>query len=110
VVFGAAAHTAQISMQASSQDNVSRQFHFEFRGNNLACPLASFCGSFWGYVKRKVHEARSSSTDHLKQRIRYGIQGIHSETLRRVTTLFPSRLQECIEQHGGHLQRVILKQ
>jgi len=38
------------------------------------------------------------------------IQGIPDGMLHRVMTAFPSRLQQCTEQHGGHLQSVVFKQ
>jgi hypothetical protein len=63
----------------------------------------------WGYVKSKVYETCPANIDDLKQRIRECTQGIPKEMLR-VTTAMPSRLQECIERHGGHLQSVIFKQ
>jgi len=39
----------------------------------------------------------------LKQRIQQYIQGIPRETLQLITTAFPSRLQEPIERHDGHV-------
>jgi hypothetical protein len=61
----------------------------------------------WGYVKSKVYETPPANIDDLKSRILECIQRIPKEMLQRVMTAFPSRLQECIERHGGHLQSVL---
>ena len=64
----------------------------------------------WCYIKNRVYETRSANIRDLKQWNLECIQGIPKEMLQRVMTAFPSRLQECIERHGGHLQNVIFKQ
>jgi len=63
----------------------------------------------WGYVKSKVQETHPANTAPFKRRILRHIPGILKEMLH-VMTAFTSRLQECTEQHGGHLQNVILEQ
>jgi hypothetical protein len=55
-------------------------------------------------------KTRPANIDDLKKRIWECVQGISKEMLQHVMTAFPSQLQECIEQHGCHLQRVIFKQ
>jgi len=65
---------------------------------------------FWGYVKSKVCGNRSSNIADLKQRILECIQGILKEMLLCVLTVLPSRMQECIERHGGQLKSVTFKQ
>jgi hypothetical protein len=57
-----------------------------------------------------VYETRPANIDELKRRIQECIQGIPNKMLRRVMTSLPSRLKECIERNGGHLQSVIYKQ
>jgi len=66
----------------------------------------------WGYITNKVrvYATLPANIADLKQRIMESIQGIPKETLQRVMTAFPSRLQECIERHAGHLQSVTFKQ
>jgi len=58
----------------------------------------------WGYVR-----TRPANTDDLKQHMRQSIQGIRKEMLQCVMTSCPSQLQECNDQHGGHLQSVMFK-
>jgi hypothetical protein len=58
----------------------------------------------------KVYETRPANIAELQQKILECIQEIPKEMLQRVMTAFPSRLQECIERHGGHIQSVIFKQ
>lgn len=48
--------------------------------------------------------------DDLKQRIQKCIQGITTKVIQSVMTAITSRLQECIERHGGHRQSVLVKQ
>jgi hypothetical protein len=64
----------------------------------------------WGYVTSKAHGTRPANTDDLKQGILECLQGNTEEMLQRVTVSFPTRMQECIERHGGYIQSVILKQ
>jgi len=65
---------------------------------------------FLGCAKSKVYETPPANIDDLKRRILESIQRIPKEMLQRVMTAFPSRLQECIERHGGHLQSVLFNQ
>lgn len=64
----------------------------------------------WDYVKRKIYKTHPANIDYLQQQILEFIQGIPEEMLQRVMTAFQLRPQECIEQHGGHIQSVIFKQ
>ena len=109
---GATAHTARTSMTVLRTMFPGRlisrfgDITWPARSPDLAVPDYFL----WGYVKSKVYETRPANIDDLKQRIRECTQGIPKEMLQRVMTAFPSRLQECIERHGGHLQSVIFKQ
>ena len=62
------------------------------------------------YVESAVHATRPANIDDLEHRILERIQRIPKEMLQRVMTAFPSRLQECTERRGGHLQCVVFKQ
>jgi len=67
----------------------------------------------WGYVRSKVYklyEICPANIYDLKHQILECVQGIPKALLRRVITVFPLQVQECIERHGGHLQSVIFKQ
>ena len=64
----------------------------------------------WGYVRSKIYETHPANTDDLKQQIWQCIQGTRKEMLQCVMASCPSQLQECKEQHGGHLQSVMFKQ
>jgi hypothetical protein len=62
-----------------------------------------------GLVASKVYETRPTNVADLQQQILVCIQDIPEEMLQRVMRSFPSRLQQCTEQHGGHLQSVVFK-
>jgi hypothetical protein len=108
---GAPAHTAQISMQVVRTVFLGRHIS---RYEEIIWPaclpdhVVSHC-FLWDYIKSKVYETHPAIIADLKQRILECIQGIPKEMLC-VMSAFPSRLQECTEQHGGHLQSVIFKQ
>jgi hypothetical protein len=57
----------------------------------------------------KPRYTRLANTNDL-QTPNSSIQGITNEMLRRVMILLPSRLQDCTEQHSGHVQSVIFRQ
>jgi hypothetical protein len=103
---GATAHTAEISMQVLRTMFPDR---LVTRFGDINCPVHSpelvvpdyF---LWGYVRSKVYETRPANIAGLKQRILDCIQRIPKLVLKSVMTAFPSRLQECIERHGGHHQ------
>jgi hypothetical protein len=61
-----------------------------------------------GYVQSKAYKTHPGNINNLKWWIQERIQGNPKEMLC-VMTVFPSWPQECTEQHGGHLQSVILK-
>ena len=103
---GAAAHTAEISMQVLRTMFPDR---LVTRFRDIIWPacwrnLVVTDYFLWGYVRSKVYETCPANIAELKQRILDFIQGIPKSVLQRVMTAFPSRLQECIERHGGHYQ------
>ena len=65
---------------------------------------------FWGHVKSKVYGTGPANIANLKHRFQECFQGAPKEMLQRLTTTLSSRMQECIERHGGHIQSVIFEQ
>lgn len=61
----------------------------------------------WGYLKSKVYNPLPSNLNVLKQRITEEINSIPRALLQRVIENFSSRLNECEEANGAHLQTVV---
>jgi hypothetical protein len=100
----ATAHTAEISMQVLRTLFPDRLVTcFEDITWPARSPDLVISDNFlWGYVRNKVYETCSANIADLKQRILDCIEKIPKSMFQRVMTAFPSRPQECIEQHGGH--------
>jgi len=109
---GATAQAAEVSMQVlrtifpGSLIYRFGQITWRASSPDRALPVSFL----WGYVMSKVYETRPANIADLQQQILECIQEIPKEMLQRVMTACPSRLQECIERHGGHIQSVIFKQ
>ena len=96
----------QQNFHVSPQDNVSRS-------GTSPCPpayLAMQHQTTSSGVTVKKKKPRSSNIVDLKQRILECIQVIPKEMLKRVLTVFSSRMQKCFERHSGQLQSVTFKQ
>ena len=83
-----------------------------FRSTLSAClPSLTIPDYFlWAISKVRYTEHVLPVGDELKQWIQECIKGISKEMPQCVTTTFILWLQDCTEQHGGHLQSVIFKQ
>jgi hypothetical protein len=107
----ATAHTAEISMQVlgvfpGRPISPFRDVTWTSRSSDHAVPNYLL----WGYAKRMIYETRPVNIADLKHRILECIQRISKAMLQRVMEAFQLRLQECTEQHGGHILSVIFKQ
>jgi hypothetical protein len=98
-----------INFHASPQDSVYGQTHFSFWGHHLARMLAWLCRTRSLPLGLHLKQGMQNMS-YLKQWILECIHVIPKEMLQCVMTTFPSWLQECFEQHGGHLQNIIFKQ
>lgn len=63
----------------------------------------------WGYLKAKVYDTNPVTLDELKDRIRSEIQNISTNTCKAVIENFRSRLQQCKDNEGLHMDDVIFK-
>lgn len=63
----------------------------------------------WGYLKSKVFDTNPVSTEELKERIREEMQNISQNTCNAVIANFRSRLQQCQNNGGLHMDDVIFK-
>ncbi|CAH2088888.1 unnamed protein product [Euphydryas editha] len=63
----------------------------------------------WGYLKSKVFTSHTASIEDLKENIRNEMQNISPNTLREVIGYFRSRLHECQNKQGTHLDDVLFK-
>ena len=90
---------------------ISRLTHFSFWRHHLAHPrlILQYQDYFLWDHEKNIYEICPANTDNLKQQIQECIKGIPQEMLECVTTAFPSWLQECTEDNGGHLQSVTFK-
>ncbi|CAH2088110.1 unnamed protein product [Euphydryas editha] len=61
----------------------------------------------WGYLKSKVYNPLQPNLSVLKQRITEEINSIPRAMLKRVIENFSSRLNECEQVNGAHLQTVV---
>jgi hypothetical protein len=62
-----------------------------------------------GYLKSKVYATRPHSFQEPEDWITEGIGTINGAFLQRIMQNFRQRLRQCIEYHGGHLERAIFK-
>jgi hypothetical protein len=95
--YGTAAHRAEISMQVLRIIFPGRLIS---RFGNITWPVrspdyAALDYFLWGYFTSKVYEKFPANIADFKQRILECIQEIFKEMLRRIMTVFPSRLQGC---------------
>lgn len=63
----------------------------------------------WGYLKSKVYISNPGSIEELKENICKEMQDIAPNIFRAVMENFRSRLQECKNKQGSHLDNVIFK-
>lgn len=108
---GATSHTARICMAALRNMFPGRLIsrHGDFNWPPRSPDLTSPDFFLWGYLKARVFENRPQTLQALKDNITREIRAINQEMLLRVTENFQSRLQECLEQRGGHLKDIIFK-
>lgn len=63
----------------------------------------------WGYLKSKVFNTNPASLEELKERISEEMQNISQNTYKAVIENFCSRLQQCRDEQGSHMDDVIFK-
>jgi len=63
----------------------------------------------WGYLKSKVFNSNPATLEELKARIREEMQNISRNTCQSVIENFCSRLQQCQNNEGSHMDDVIFK-
>ena len=108
---GATAHTARISMEFLRETfpgqliSLRGDINWPARSPDLA-PCDYF---LWGYLKSKVYKDRPQTLEDLQNAIRTEIADIPIQMLERVDQGFRNRLQQCIDNGGGHLQDLIFK-
>ena len=61
------------------------------------------------YLKSKAYKDRPQTLEDLQNAIRTEIADIPIQMLERVDQGFINRLQQCIDNGGGHLQDLIFK-
>jgi len=106
---GATCHTSNDSMSAVhaifGQKVISRRGDINLppRSPDLS-PMDFF---LWGYLKSKVFNSNPLSLAELKELIREEIQKISQNTCKAVNENFRSRLKQCQNNHGAHMDDVI---
>ncbi|CAK9806446.1 hypothetical protein ANTPLA_LOCUS4890 [Anthophora plagiata] len=63
----------------------------------------------WGYLKSRVYNSNPRSLIQLKENILIEMAAIMETTCHSVLRNFTSRLEECCEREGSHLDDIIFK-
>ena len=71
--------------------------------------LSSVDFFLWGYLKSKVFKSNPATLKKLKKHIHEEMQNISGKTCQSVIENFYSRLQQCQNNQGSHMNDVILK-
>lgn len=106
---GATRHTTNQAMVAVKElfpnKVISRRGNINWppRSPDLS-PLDYFA---WGYIKSKVYENNPTNLTQLKQNIRSEMAAISRAMCQRVIANFRSRLEECQQRNGHHLDNII---
>jgi hypothetical protein len=108
---GATAHTARHSMAVLREMFPGRLIS---RYGDIPWPARSPdltpCDYFlWGYLKSEVFKHRPRTLQDLKDAIRLEVARIPQQMLRRVIQNFRSRLEQCVDNEGHHLNDVLFK-
>lgn len=109
---GATAHTAELTLQALTQlfpgtlISMGGDILYPPRSPDLS-PLDFF---LWGYLKSVVYaDPPPANTQALKDRIEVSINNIPAAMCQRVYDSLRSRLEECYQRDGQHLDGIIFK-
>ena len=68
-------------------------------------PLPDY--SLWGYLKGRVYQNKSRTTDALKANITEEIQAVTADVLARTFQNMARRVQSCLDANGGHFQHML---
>lgn len=103
----AAAETIEILRKMFGSRLISRNTEIIWPSRS---PDLSACDFFlWGYLKSKVYESKPRDLEELKNEIRRHVAAIPKPMLKRVFQNFVTRLRDCVEKQGHHLDDVIFK-
>lgn len=108
---GATPHTAAMSMEAlrgvfpGTLISHNGDILYPARSPELT-PLDFF---LWGYLKSIVYTNPPANLVDLKENIRAAIANIPADMCRRAFRSLRSRLQECYERDGQHLDDIVFK-
>jgi hypothetical protein len=70
----------------------------------------SVCDYFlWGYLKAKVFVSKARTVHELKVAIEHEIAAIPPDMVRHSMDNFKTRLKECVQRDGKHLDGIIFK-
>jgi len=61
----------------------------------------------WGYLKGRVYQNESRTTDALKANITAEIQAVTADVLARAFQNMARRVQSCMDANGGHFQHML---
>ncbi|CAK1591478.1 unnamed protein product [Parnassius mnemosyne] len=106
---GATCHTAGASIEAIKElfpnKVISRRSTINWppRSPDLS-PLDYF---LWGYLKGKVYDDHPTNLSQLKENITSEMRAIPTSLCQRVVANLRSRLEECQQREGTHLDNVI---
>lgn len=106
---GATCHTSNDSMKVVYElfpsKVISRRgnIYWPPRSPDLS-PLDYFA---WGYLKNKVYQNKPTNLIQLKENIRSEMAAISRAMCRRVIANLRSRLKECQQRNGHHLDNII---
>ena len=108
---GATAHTTRISMgflrEAFPERLISPRGDVNWPARS---PDLAPCDYFlWGYLKSLVYNNRPKTLLDLQNAIRTEIANIPLNMLERVDQSFRNRLNQCIDNGGGHLRDIVFK-
>ena len=109
---GATFHTSNGSMEVVNElfpnKVISRRGNIDWppRSPDLS-PLDYFA---WGYLKSKVYQNNPTNLTQLKQNIRSEMAAISRAMCQRVIANLRSRLEECQQRNGHHLDNIIFSQ
>lgn len=106
---GATCHTSNDSMEVVNElfpnKVISRRGNLNWPPRNPdLSPLDYFA---WGYLKSKVYQNNPTNLTQLKQNIRSEMAAISIAMCQRVIANLRSRLEECQQRNGHHLDNII---
>jgi hypothetical protein len=103
---GATAHTANSTMQMSSEFFGGRSI-----ARNLWPPRSPDLSPpdfyLWGVLKENVYKHYTHTLEEFKENIELCISNVTAETLHRIASDMRKRVNTCIAERGGHFQHLI---